>query len=292
MAFSADISGTWKHAQNPAWIEIRLEEGSGTVVRNDNFPDRVGRKILNNLQADKSEQGLWHGLDLRREAGRVQERGSFSTRGRPDAHQGEGRFSEPYRGVGARGYNTVKTMSYIAPYSPREEFANALTHGIGFLVAVAALVHMINVAPLELSVRQKAGVVVYGISVVLIIVWSMAVGGVVFKAFFAGRFKWISVGTYLFMGWLSVVVIYQLYQALPAAGFSLLLAGGLAYSVGVIFYVSKKIPFNHAIWHCFVFIGAASHCWLIAGHVLKGGRISVAEPFSQGCRKIVRPTHI
>lgn len=61
-AFSADISGIWKHATEPGWIEIRLEEGSGTVVRNDKFPDRVGRKILKDLQADKSEQGLWHGL--------------------------------------------------------------------------------------------------------------------------------------------------------------------------------------------------------------------------------------
>ena len=48
--------------KNPAWIEIRLEEGSGTVVRNDKFPDRVGRKILKDLEADKSRQGLWHGL--------------------------------------------------------------------------------------------------------------------------------------------------------------------------------------------------------------------------------------
>ena len=62
VAFSADISGTWKHAKNAAWIEIRLEEGGGTVVRNDKFPDRVGRKILKDLEADKSEQGLWHGL--------------------------------------------------------------------------------------------------------------------------------------------------------------------------------------------------------------------------------------
>jgi len=220
----------------------------------------------------------------------------------------------------------VKTVSYIAPYTPREEFANALTHGVGFLVAVAALGHMINVAPLQLSAWQKTGVIVYGISLILMflastlyhavshpgakqvlrrcdhcaiylliagsftslltipiesrsanvvlgVVWSMAVVGVVFKAFFAGRYKWISVGTYLLMGWLVLPVIYQLYQALPTAGFSLLLAGGLAYSVGVIFYVSKKIPFNHAIWHCFVFIGAASHCWLIAGHVLKGSQI-------------------
>ena len=218
-------------------------------------------------------------------------------------------------------------MSYIAPYSAREELANALTHGVGFLVAVAALVHMIDAAPLHLSGWQKTGVVVYGVSlilmflastlyhgvshpvakqvlkrcdhcaiylliagsftplltipiesrsanVVLIVVWSMALVGVVFKAFFAGRFKWISVGTYLLMGWLGLPVVYQLYQALPTAGFALLVTGGLAYTVGVIFYVSKNIPFNHAIWHCFVFIGAASHCWLIAGHVLNGSQVS------------------
>ncbi|MEH6550140.1 MAG: hypothetical protein V7711_04645 [Pseudomonadales bacterium] len=62
LAFSEDVTGVWKHAKNPAWIEISLEEGSATVVRNDKFPDRVGRKILKDLQADKSEQGLWHGL--------------------------------------------------------------------------------------------------------------------------------------------------------------------------------------------------------------------------------------
>ena len=62
LAFSADISGTWKHAKEPGWIEVQLEEGSATVVRNDKFPDRVGRKLLKNLQADTSEQALWHGL--------------------------------------------------------------------------------------------------------------------------------------------------------------------------------------------------------------------------------------
>ena len=62
MNFSADISGIWKHEKNLAWIEIRLEDGSGTVVRNDKFPDRMGRTILNDLQADKSKMGLWHGV--------------------------------------------------------------------------------------------------------------------------------------------------------------------------------------------------------------------------------------
>jgi uncharacterized protein (DUF2147 family) len=62
LALNGDISGFWKHVKGPVWIEIRLEEGGGTVVRNDKFSDRVGRKILKDLQADKSKQGLWHGL--------------------------------------------------------------------------------------------------------------------------------------------------------------------------------------------------------------------------------------
>ena len=61
-AFSADISGIWKHAKEPGWIEVQLEEGSATVVRNDKFPDRVGRKILKDLEADESQQGLWRGV--------------------------------------------------------------------------------------------------------------------------------------------------------------------------------------------------------------------------------------
>ena len=62
VAVSGDISGFWKHVKAPVWIDIQLAEGSGTVVRNDKFPDRVGRTILKNLQADKSKQDEWHGL--------------------------------------------------------------------------------------------------------------------------------------------------------------------------------------------------------------------------------------
>jgi len=62
LAVSADISGIWKHAQEPVWIEVSVEEGSATVVRNDRSPDRVGRTLLKDLEADKSKQGLWHGL--------------------------------------------------------------------------------------------------------------------------------------------------------------------------------------------------------------------------------------
>ena len=53
-----DIAGFWKHSEEPGWIEIRLDEGTGTVLRNDKFPERVGREILKDLTADDSEQGL------------------------------------------------------------------------------------------------------------------------------------------------------------------------------------------------------------------------------------------
>jgi hypothetical protein len=60
-AFAGDISGFWKHTEEPGWIEISLEQGKGTVVRNDRFPERVGRELLKDLKAEDSEEGAWQG---------------------------------------------------------------------------------------------------------------------------------------------------------------------------------------------------------------------------------------
>lgn len=61
LALAGDISGVWKHADEPGWIEISVEEGKGTVVRNDKFPERVGREIVRHLKADGSKENLWQG---------------------------------------------------------------------------------------------------------------------------------------------------------------------------------------------------------------------------------------
>ncbi len=95
------------------------------------------------------------------------------------------------------------------------------------------------------------------------VIWSVALIGIVAKIAFVYRFKKLSLYTYLGMGWLSLVVIYQLALTLNAGGLILLALGGGLYSLGVIFYVSKRIPFNHAIWHVFVIGGAASHFFAI-----------------------------
>ncbi|WP_258406850.1 PAQR family membrane homeostasis protein TrhA [Shewanella rhizosphaerae] len=94
---------------------------------------------------------------------------------------------------------------------------------------------------------------------ILIAIWSLALGGILFKTLFIHRFKIFSLVLYLVMGWLCVIVMKQLLAAMTPLGFQLLLAGGIFYSTGVIFYVGKRIPYNHAIWHLFVLAGALSH---------------------------------
>ncbi|SHG93426.1 PAQR family membrane homeostasis protein TrhA [Ferrimonas marina] len=102
----------------------------------------------------------------------------------------------------------------------------------------------------------------------LMVIWLMALAGVMFKAFFVHRFKALALATYLVMGWAALVVVWQLYQVLPRPGFYLLLAGGLSYSLGTVFYAAKRLPYTHAIWHLFVLGGAACHCVAVAMYVI------------------------
>jgi hemolysin III len=97
----------------------------------------------------------------------------------------------------------------------------------------------------------------------LVLIWTIALVGVLFKCFARGRFPKLSLITYLLMGWLAVFFIYPLYQALPANGMCLLLSGGLCYTVGVLFYIAKKVKYTHAIWHMFVAAGCACHFFCI-----------------------------
>ncbi|WP_426817525.1 PAQR family membrane homeostasis protein TrhA [Winslowiella sp. 2C04] len=102
----------------------------------------------------------------------------------------------------------------------------------------------------------------------MVVIWSLALIGVVFKLIFAHRFKAMSLITYMLMGWLSLIVIYQLAMTLSAGGVWLLAAGGIIYSLGVIFYASNRIPYNHAIWHGFVLGGSLCHFMAIYFYVI------------------------
>lgn len=208
--------------------------------------------------------------------------------------------------------NTVKNPVKSRPYSIKEEIANSVSHGLGVIAGIVALVLMLLKGQDRLTPIQLTGVTIYGASIIVLFlcstlyhsvshsgwkhklkiadhcaiycliagtytplmlislqgtqsiviltaIWSLAIGGILFKTLFIHKFKKLSLVLYLAMGWLCVTVMGDLTAAMSEVGFNLLILGGLFYTLGVVFYVGKRIPFNHAIWHLFVLGGAMSH---------------------------------
>lgn len=210
----------------------------------------------------------------------------------------------------------------LSTYSPQEELANAMSHGLGALLAIVGTVLLLLKGSHHLSTVQLGGLCVYGLSmialfgastlyhsiqapsarvllkqmdhsaiylliagtytpfllitlqgsttahVMLWVLWGLAAIGIIFKLFFVGRFHKVSLITYLLMGWLSLILIRDIYHALDHAGLVLLIAGGLSYTLGTLFYAAKRYAFTHAIWHLFVLGGAVCHFLSIYWYVL------------------------
>jgi len=100
------------------------------------------------------------------------------------------------------------------------------------------------------------------------VVWGIAAFGLVLKLFFTGRFERFSTFLYLAMGWLAIIPYADLTTALDAKALALLIGGGVAYTVGVLFYAIEKIPYNHFIWHLFVLGGASCHFFMVYLYVI------------------------
>ena len=103
---------------------------------------------------------------------------------------------------------------------------------------------------------------------ILASVWVLAVIGIMLELSIRNRIEALQIVIYLTMGWLVVIDFDALKQVLPETGVYLLAAGGLAYTVGIIFYVIEKIPFNHVIWHLFVLTGAVFHFFMTFFYVI------------------------
>ena len=95
------------------------------------------------------------------------------------------------------------------------------------------------------------------------IVWAFALIGTILKIFFTGKFEVISLLLYLAMGWLIVLDFQNLLDNTSTLGIQLLFLGGAFYTLGIIFYAWKRMPYNHFIWHLFVLGGAISHWFFI-----------------------------
>ena len=102
-------------------------------------------------------------------------------------------------------------------------------------------------------------------------VWSIAIAGMVMELIVSKRYKRISLGLYLGLGWLVMIAIEPMLANVASGGLLLLLAGGLFYSLGVIFYVWKTLLYHHAIWHLFVLAGSACHFFAVFVYVIPGG---------------------
>ena len=108
----------------------------------------------------------------------------------------------------------------------------------------------------------------------LALIWALAALGVVFKLFFTGRFRRMSTILYVGMGWLGIVAIGPLVDALSTWTLGWLLAGGVAYTAGTVFYHNERIPYAHAIWHLFVLAGSVLHFVAVASLVVPSVALS------------------
>lgn len=89
--------------------------------------------------------------------------------------------------------------------------------------------------------------------------WTLAAAGIGVKAVHGDNYDFISTVAYLLMGWIGLIAIVPLYDKLPPESFTLVLAGGIAYTIGTVFYLWESLPHNHGIWHVIVLVASGCH---------------------------------
>lgn len=100
-------------------------------------------------------------------------------------------------------------------------------------------------------------------------IWSLAALGIIFKLFYTGRFQIVSTLVYIAMGWLVIVAAGPVIEALPPAVFGWLLAGGILYTAGTLFFsLDRKVPYFHGVWHLFVIGGSVCHFIAVFNQVM------------------------
>jgi hemolysin III len=116
---------------------------------------------------------------------------------------------------------------------------------------------------LLVSIGGTTGWVIFGVQ------WAIALIGLVIKIFYTGKFDLISTLMYAVMGWMIVIRWQDLVDAIPSAALTLLLAGGISYTVGIVFYlIDTRVKFSHFIWHLFVMAGSLFHYFMIVKYVI------------------------
>lgn len=171
---------------------------------------------------------------------------------------------DPWRIIASSVYGATLIMLFLAStiyhgmYASRHrEVFKLLDHCAIYLLIAGSYTPFLLV-----SMRTSTGWWLFGT------VWALATAGILKKLWFRHRFPKIALASYLAMGWLIVVAAPQMAAAIGANGMAWLLAGGLCYSVGAIFYALDKLPFNHTVWHLFVLGGGVCHFLSVVWYVL------------------------
>ena len=142
----------------------------------------------------------------------------------------------------------TSTLYHALPGNRAKRVFQVLDHAAIFLMIAGTY------TPFTLGVLRGAwGWTLFGL------VWGLAVAGVVLTVAGGARYPKLRVGLYLSMGWLIVIAVKPLWLRMPSWGLFWLFAGGIAYTVGVVFYAAKRIRYSHFVWHLFVIAGTACH---------------------------------
>jgi len=207
-------------------------------------------------------------------------------------------------------------MKNIENFSKSEELTNAITHGVGLALSIAALVILVVFASLRGDGWYVTSFAVYGVTLVILfaastlyhsypegklkdlfeifdhsaiflliagsytplmlvslrgvlgwslfgVVWGIAIGGVVLKAFYVKKYVILSTLLYLVMSWMIIFALKPLMANVSRLSLTFLFIGGTFYTLGTIFYVWRKLKYHHGIWHLFVLIGSVCHFFTI-----------------------------
>lgn len=146
---------------------------------------------------------------------------------------------------------TVSLAFNMAPVAPIKQVLARLDQAAIFLLIAGTY------TPLLALVSGTLG------SIMLAVVWGGALIGIALKLIVPQHFGRLALVLYLGIGWSGVVVFQSLAAALPMSTLWLLLAGGVAYSSGIVFHVWERLRFHNVLWHCFVVTGATLHLWAV-----------------------------
>ena len=201
-------------------------------------------------------------------------------------------------------------------YPPGEEIVNSITHGLGVLLSLSALVILVSRAARLGTTWHIVSFAIFGVTLIILylfstlyhsmthratksvfarmdhaaiflliagtytpimltalrgpcgwtyfgIIWGMAILGVVIRSIYLSRFRALSIVMYAVMGWSFLIAYNQIIARVPPLSIRFLLYGGIAYTVGILFYTWKKQPYAHSIWHLFVIAGSILHFFAI-----------------------------